>query len=280
MLDSYITFQGLGQAADLGSQIQQYASMYAIAKHTGKQIVFPESSVKAGWGLKFQNLLKIPITIWPDYKFADFVPINPTDGLLPDSKVFQLEGAKNYIITNLLHTYHYWYPDDMHDVYGWDWNPEHYAKALELHSKLKETGKELVAIHVRRGDYLKHDHFCKLDVRYYSPAISEFLPEIEKYHFVVFSNDIQWCKDNLLEESELVTFLDQGVDYVDMILMSLCDHNIIANSSFSWWAAFRNRNPNKRIICPKNYIRSYSPYNFLNGNYYLPTWSSIDNDVL
>ena len=141
------------------------------------------------------------------------------------------------------------------------------------------SDKELVSIHVRRGDYLNHDHFCKLDTRYYSSAIAKFLPEIEKYHFVVFSNDIDWCKNNLIEENDLVTFLEPGTDAVDMMLMSLCDHNVIANSSFSWWAAFKNKNKNKKIICPKNYIRSYSHYKFLNGNYCLPVWDAIENDA-
>ncbi len=53
---SYITFATLGIAADLGSQIQQFASMYAIAKQTGKKIVFPESSINIGWGVKFKNM--------------------------------------------------------------------------------------------------------------------------------------------------------------------------------------------------------------------------------
>lgn len=276
-MQTYITYGRITEAADLGSQVQQYASLYAIAKHTGKEIVFPESCLHRGWGMKFNKLLDIPVRIEPDEFFKDFQHIRPEDGLLPDTKVFDLDPDKSYDIVNLMHTHHYWTPGYKQEIYGWTWNQDYFQQALEKYQALAEPGKELVSIHVRRGDYLSHDHFCKLDTRYYEAAIQEFLPEIEKYHFVVFSNDIQWCKDNLIE-GDNVTFLDQGTDYVDMMLMSLCHHNIIANSSFSWLAAFRNRNQEKRIICPTNYIREISFFKFLNGEYFLPEWKNIDND--
>jgi hypothetical protein len=279
MSSSYITFRLLGQSADLGSQVQQYASLCAIAKQTGKEIVFPESCLHLGWGMKFDKLLEVPIRIEPDTFFRDFKQVHPQDGLLPDSRVFQLDEDKNYDITNLMHTHHYWNPSLKEEIYGLKWNQEYFQEAFQKYQALAEPGKELISLHIRRGDYLLHDHFCKLDARYYGEAIQKFTSDIENYHFVVFSNDIQWCKDNLIE-GERVTFVEQGTDYVDMMLMSLCHHNIIANSSFSWWAAFRNRSLNKRIICPTNYVKTYSPYRFLNGAYYLPEWENINNDPL
>ena len=278
MSSSYITFNSLGEAADLGSQMQQYASMYAIAKHTGKKIVFPESCLNRGYGVKLPRVYDIEFDIRPDSFFQDFVLLPPRDGLMPDPNVYDLDPESNYNFNNLFHTYHYWYPDDQQDVFELPWNKINLELAKEKYKTLP-SDKELISIHVRRGDYLNHSHFCKLDNEYYSTAIAEFTPELEKYHFVVFSNDIQWCKENLLEESSLVTFIEPGLDAVDMMLMSMCNHNIIANSSFSWWAAFRNGNVNKKVICPANYIRSFSPYTFLNNNYYLPYWKSINNDI-
>jgi len=274
---SYITFRSLGTSADLGSQVQQYASMYAIAKETGKDIVFPESSMKLGWSIKLSKLLNLELDIRPDRFFDNFVNITPTDGLLVDPKVFELDHNTNYNFDNLFHLYHYWYPKYKDGVFNIKWNQDNEAAAIDIFNTLKVTGKELVSIHVRRGDYLKHDHFCKLDTTYYEEALQRFIPEIEKYHFLIFSNDIDWCKNNLIE-GEMVTFIEPGIDSVDMIIMSMCDHNITANSSFSWWASFRNRNENKQVICPKNYIRSYSPFRFMNGNWYPETWQAINND--
>jgi hypothetical protein len=86
----------------------------------------------------------------------------------------------------------------------------------------------------------------------------------------------------------MVTFIEPGAeDYgwsapsetgiEDLILMSMCDHNIIGNSSYSWWAAFKNNNNDKVVICPKNYVKDYSPFRHINGNYYPETWIAIDN---
>ena len=94
---SYITFFDLATAADLGSQIQQYASMYAVAKRTNKTIVIPESSMYRGWGIKFPNLLNIEdVYIVDDNAIRDFQLFTQQDGLLVDEKVFNLDPNKNY----------------------------------------------------------------------------------------------------------------------------------------------------------------------------------------
>ena len=274
---SFITFDNLGSAADLGSQMQQFASMYAIAKETGKEIVFPESQLRLGWGIKFQHFIDVPFRVEPDNFFKGFKILHPTDGLLVDKSVFELDPDTNYVITNLLHLYHYWFPKYAKDVYDWKWNVKYYEEAVKKYESLSPSGKQIVGLHVRRGDYLNHDHFCKLDVRYYSAAIESYIENIERYHFLVFSNDIEWCKQNLIE-GEMVTFVEPGIDYVDLIALSLCDHIVIANSSFSWWAAYRRKNLLGDVTCPKNYLKEYSMFNFINKNYYPPSWKSVDNE--
>ena len=68
----------------------------------------------------------------------------------------------------------------------------------------------------------------------------------------VFSDDINWCKTNLKFKN--MVFVEGNDDVEDLWLMSLCDHNIIANSSFSWWGAWLNINPNKKVISPKRWF--------------------------
>ena len=276
---SYITFKTLGQAGDLGSQIQQYASLCAIAKHTGKRIVFPKSCIELGWGFKFNKVLDVSVELLPDDFFKDFVDIAPKANMAFDADIFNLDKYTNYNITELLHIYRYWWDVCREDVANWNWKTQYFQSAQDQYNNIKLFGKETVAIHVRRGDYTlpQHHHFCQLDHDYYWNALQYFLQDIDRYQFIVFSNDIQWCRQNLIEEGEIVTFLEPGEDFNDLVLMSLCNHNIVANSSYSWWAAFRNKNPNKKVICPTNYIKQYSPANFLNGNYYPSTWINIDN---
>lgn len=275
---SYITFKTIGESGNLGSQVQQYASLYAVAKANDKAIVFPESSLNAGFGFKFAELFEIPIQTKPDSFFSSFLDVRPNDRMLVDSNVFALPQDVNVNIVNRFDLFHYWHPTYKEDILSWSWNKNHLDKAVSLYKEIPKDGKETVAIHVRRGDYLlpQHDHFCKLDNNYYGVALQEYIDDIEKYHFVVFSNDIEWCKENLIE-GDMLTFIEPGSDYVDLILMSLCDHFITANSSYSWWAAYRGTNKSKKVTCPANYLKSYSPWSHINGNYYPSEWKSIQN---
>jgi hypothetical protein len=274
---SFITFDKLGVSGNLGSQIQQYASLYAIAKETGKQVVFSQSSLVNGFGLKFAQILNIELNIVDDSFVAGFEPIHLQD-IIYDDNVMKLDSDKNYNFTNVMHTHRYWYPKYGDDVLSWAWDSKLLHEAMQLRQATLPIDKELVSIHVRRGDYLlpQHHHFCQLDVDYYSQALSDYMEDLDRYHFVVFSNDIEWCRDNLIEGDQ-VTFVQPTSDYTDMILMSLCDHNIIANSSFSWWGAYMNKNSHKRVTSPTNYIKQYSPFSFLNNNYQLPQWKRIEN---
>lgn len=277
---SYITFKTIGESGNLGSQLQQYSSLYAIAKETGKQIVFPESSLTKGFGFKFAELLDLELTTAPDDFFSTFVDVRPNDLLPVDYNIFNLDKNINYNIVNRFDLLHYWYPKYGDDINTWGWNKEHLRTAQTLYDQIALPNKETIAMHVRRGDYLlpQHDHFCKLDHSYYLQALQMFADGIENYQILIFSNDIDWCKENLIEESDTVSFVQQGSDYVDLILMSLCNHQIIANSSYSWWAAYKNININKQVVCPTNYLKRNSPWAHINGRYYPPTWINIDNE--
>jgi predicted amidohydrolase YtcJ len=71
-------------------------------------------------------------------------------------------------------------------------------------------------------------------------------------NWIVFSDDVGWCRENF--RMDRTHFVEGNLDVVDMFLMSKCKHNIIANSSFSWWASYLNRNPDKKVIAPKNWF--------------------------
>lgn len=117
-----------------------------------------------------------------------------------------------------------------------------------------------VSLHIRRGDYMSKSNkklfggIC--DLAYYEKAIGYMRAHVEDAHFYVFSNDIAWCKTHVspMLEGVKVEFVDwnRGWDnYVDMQLMSCCRHNIIANSTFSWWAAWLNANAGKIVVSPR-----------------------------
>ena len=129
---------------------------------------------------------------------------------------------------------------------------------LEVSVRNKLLAKEMsekisVSIHVRRGDYL--GGFPVMDENYFKLAMTYFTKKYGDVHFYVFSNDIDWCRNHL--KAERITFVDwnTGKDSPsDMWLMSQCKHNIIANSSFSWWGAWLNQNEGKVVIAPKTWF--------------------------
>lgn len=119
------------------------------------------------------------------------------------------------------------------------------------------TGRKIF-LHVRRGDYLKLDHFhITMKPTWYALAINlTFSPEDDT--FFIFSDDLDWCENNFSWIPKKV-FVKNQEDYTDMMLMGECDGGIISASSFSWFGAFlvRLKNPSARIVAPNIWFKNY-----------------------
>ncbi len=162
-------------------------------------------------------------------------------------------------------------------IVGW-WQNERYFKDVrkilleefepkEISSYSKQLLKMVkasssVSIHVRRGDYATNKNANKehglLPISYYERSIKFLRDRQAELRFFVFSDDIDWCKNNLRLGNRPV-FVEGNVtdkSHEDIYLMQHCKHNIIANSSFSWWGAWLNDNPGKIVIAPKNWFRN------------------------
>ena len=112
------------------------------------------------------------------------------------------------------------------------------------------NNKKYVSVHIRRGDYLKFaDYHTNLEHDYYDKAMNQFSDD---HKFVFFSDDIEWCKETFTNKNNI--FIEKQDDILDLYLMSKITNNIIANSSFSWWAAWLNENKNKKVIAPSNWF--------------------------
>lgn len=134
-----------------------------------------------------------------------------------------------------------------------------------INKELLTTIKSLntIAIHIRRGDYVndkiaaEYHGNCSLD--YYLEAIKLLISNNKDFTLVFFSDDGDWVKEQFKDLPYSKIFIDdnKGEDsWKDMLLMSCCSHNIIANSSFSWWAAWLNENPGKKVIAPKEWFKT------------------------
>lgn len=132
---------------------------------------------------------------------------------------------------------------------------ENIKKAEEMQSC------DSVSLHIRRGDYLKSANYQVCTPEYYRIAIDRIKEQVVNPLFYIFSDDLQWSDEfgkSLGIQYKLVS-LNRGKDsYKDMYLMTQCHHNIIANSSFSWWGAWLGTQTGKIVICPNTWLKSHT----------------------
>jgi hypothetical protein len=235
----------------LGNYLFQIASAYSLALDNGDKIIFNINDSVIG----HQPIKSYTNNILSKIKFIDHnlnVENNYHEPFFhyqkipykPNQKLHGYFQSEKYFIHNR---------KKILDLYSID--DESSKKIYEKYGEIL-TG-ETCSLHVRRGDYLKYpNHHPTCTLEYYKNSIKEFSKNTK---FLIFSDDIEWCKD--VFKGENFIFIEGNKDYIDLWLMSLCKNNIIANSSFSWWGAWLNQNPNKKVIAPTNWFGNYLQHN-------------------
>lgn len=147
--------------------------------------------------------------------------------------------------------------DQLRKDFTFDWNrfPE---KAKKYKTQMEQTNS--VSLHVRRGDYL-NDKFAPMyggicTDEYYKGAVKYMQKKYVDCKFFLFTNDAEWGREQADENVIFVDCTDTDNAYVDMALMGSCKHNIVANSSFSWWGAWLNKNCEKTVIMPAKWLNT------------------------
>jgi len=112
--------------------------------------------------------------------------------------------------------------------------------------------------HIRRGDFISETSDNNIsNTDYYDRAIQIISQKMAHPLFIFFSNDIEWVKKCFNLSNAMYVDWNTGIDdWQDMYLMSQCKHNIIANSTFSWWGAYLNANAEKIVVCPSVFIKN------------------------
>ena len=155
-------------------------------------------------------------------------------------------------------------------------------KFLDYSQKI--GGDNSIAVHVRRGDFLRHqEKYVVQDKSYYINAIQKLISEegLQKPRVSVFSEKthggIEWCKENIKIDGVKIEILeDSGIsDLEELFLISMAKYNIISNSTFSWWAAFLNKNQNKIIVAPAEWQKDDSINKQVVSDLVSPTWKII-----
>ena len=143
--------------------------------------------------------------------------------------------------------------DEVRKAFHFDLNKANeYSREM---AQLIKADEHAVSFHVRRGDYMNPKFYENLgsvcQITYFKNAVNKILEIDPQAHFYIFSDDTKWVKENL--DLPQTTFIDgnKGADsWQDMMLMSFCRHNVISNSTFSWWGAWLNSHADKKVIAP------------------------------
>ena len=265
----------------LGNQMFQYAFAIALKKHFPKEDIFIDTSFFKGYGFRqfelerifnltipkasFWHILKIyhPLYNYKIWRFlCNYLP--PRKSLYKEKQmftyfddVFKIKNDCYFLGSWQNENYFKDYRFEVIDAFTIK-TPLHYP-SQQLTTSIEESNS--VSVHVRRGDFLLYKEYkgiCEVD--YYKKAIDYIKSRVQLPIFYIFSTDEDWCLDNIVplcpDSYKIVNWNQDEYSYEDMVLMSKCKHNIIAHSSFSWWAAWLNKNVNKIVIAPQKWINS------------------------
>ncbi len=229
-----IAFRKLGEMGRLGNSLFQIAATIGIAKANGMDYGFNK------WD--YEGYFKIEL---PKAPLGDMSPLREQDFGFSS---YEVSPELDYELMGYFQSEKYWEHIKDEIIDGFD-RVRAIPPLLQIH--------DIISVHVRRGDYLKLSNYhTNLTLDYYKRAMAMFPGS----PFFVFSDDIGWCERNI--KGNGVSYIPSTVGEVESLkLMSQCSHNIIANSSFSWWGAYLNRNPDKIVIAPKQWFGKDGPQN-------------------
>ena len=238
----------------LGNQMFQIACAYNLAQKNNDtaEFNFNESHTPH----QGHHVSKYKTTIYKEF--------NHQDNLQIENKFHQdhyyytpIPYKKNLQIIGSFQSEKYFepYKNDIIKKYksGLKKDKEKYENVIKFLNNKKNL--PLVGVHIRRGDYLKFSNFHPVyGLEYYNKSLSLLKDKIGNFTPIFLSDDKQWCKENF--KGIISPFI---TEIEDMLLLTECDHNIIGNSSFSWWGAYLNSNPNKIVISPSKWTISKDP---------------------
>lgn len=243
----------------IGNQMFQYAHGRALSLITSKKLVLDTSSLNSHypWVTKREYSLNI-FKLKPTFvnRYSDNIALNKLK-IIKEAYPFKYDStiiSQAVGSVELMGTWQSWkYFINVNGLIlnDFSFNEEYVPNEnLDMIEKLKNSNS--VSIHIRRTDYLSpHNKFLGvLPMKYYQNAIEYISKRVYNPIFYIFSDDADWVKSNIHLSYESYV-IEGNSPNVDLYLMSNCKHNIIANSTFSWWAAWLNANSEKIIIAPQ-----------------------------
>ncbi|MBO6241644.1 MAG: alpha-1,2-fucosyltransferase [Butyrivibrio sp.] len=265
----------------LGNQMFQYA-LYRSLLNRGKQVKIDDKTgfvndklrmpVLSRWGLEYEKATDEEVVALTDSKMDLFSRIRRKLTGRKTHRIDEVSGKFNPSILDLDEAYlvGYWQCDRYFDnkevinelKEAFERKPQELMADASSWSTLQQIECcESVSLHVRRTDYIDEEHINIHNIcteKYYKNAIDRIRRKYPSAVFFIFTDDKEWCREHFKGPNFIVVELEEGdgTDIAEMTLMSRCKHHIIANSSFSWWAAWLNDSPDKIVIAPEKWINN------------------------
>jgi hypothetical protein len=258
-----ITFSELGRMGLFANQMFQLATLIGVSEKTGHELKLPRENTNHEFG-QFYNLATgktkhIYMEMQECFEVPDkyFAPRAEVMGNIQqqykepffnfDKNIFDIPDGTD--INGFFQSDKYFRDAESTVRSVFTFKPEIQERAKRELDKIRQD-VPLVSIHVRRGDYVFNSgNHTVVDLDFYSDVIGKFFSD-QPYQFVVFSDDVEWCK-NAFEGGYVIDINDARTE---MCMMSMCDHHIIGNSTFSWWGAWLNPNPQKIVVAPSQWF--------------------------
>jgi hypothetical protein len=264
-----ITHKSIGYSGRLGNQMFQYAALKSVSLKTGFECFLPNNI-----NIKENGCLDLANNKWIPYKL-DLLECFDLNCKIEENKLSNIYQEQNFLfesnifnikddtsIEGYFQSYKYFEEFETEIKQEFTFKPEILKKCKNIINNYSDS----VSLHIRRGDYVNNPNYWNVTPEYINEALQQFTDK--EYKFLIFSDDIEWCKEIFPEG---VIFIEGNTQFEDLCLMTLCNHNIISNSSYSWWAAYLNNNKNKKIIAPSNW---FIPSKLLT-DLYLKNWITI-----
>ena len=243
----------------LGNQMFQYALGRTLAASRDDELFLERGSVGSTatmreYGLDLFDFEPKFISLGA---LAERSPVTVT--INQNARGFHEEVLRDFVRCETLVLNGYWisekYFSEHTDLIRRDFKCREVASLMP--SEVRPRGHNSVAVHVRRGDYLAQAgaRFGFVGLEYYRSAVECLMGRVESPHFFVFSDDIDWCAENLrIGAPHTFVMASGGAEERragDFRAMSACSHFIVANSTFSWWAAWLGTFPRKLVVAPR-----------------------------
>lgn len=234
-------------AGRLGNKMFQVASVIGLASKYGRNYSF----LKEGW--RYNDFFQNPVPVHerafatrtiqePHYHYSEQWWEDTISNHKGDITVETWLQSEKFFEA---------YKEKIKEQFRWR---EDYKRDWKAPFPHFDNGKETIAISVRKGeDYVKNGNYEILPITYYILALEEFFPQWrEHYNVMIFSDDMSYCAHHIQGAN---VFYGNGSDIQQLCLMSLCDHFIVANSTFSWWGAWLGEKPHTKVVHPAYYFK-------------------------